>query len=115
LQIILGGAITTTQAAWTVNYRNVAPSGVETVGQACELTNSTTAVTMLAAPAAGTRIIINSMSVYNTDTASITVTIRINHDGTMMNIIKVTLLTLENLFYEAGSGWQVLTSTGAAK
>jgi len=53
------------------------------------VTNGTTAVTAVAAPAADTRRIVKTINVHNADDAVATVTIRLNNNGTF-RIISIT-------------------------
>ena len=77
--------------------------------------NGATDVTMLAAPGtAGEVREVLFVSVYNSDNASITVTVKTD-DGTERNILVVTLLTLEQLFYEKGRGWYSMDVNGKVK
>jgi hypothetical protein len=116
LEIVLGGNVTANQLQFTIHYEILSRQGESTVGQSHGITNQTTDVTLLAAPTiAGERRIVKAISVHNADTASATVQIHYDDAGTERTIIKVTLATLENLFYESGAGWQALTTAGAIK
>ena len=53
--------------------------------------NGTTQVTLVAAPAASTKRLIKSIFIQNKDTASVTLTITVNNNGTLRNLAKVTL------------------------
>ena len=53
--------------------------------------NGVTQVTMVASPAASTRRLIKSIFIENRDTASVTLTVTLNSNGTLRNIAKVTL------------------------
>jgi hypothetical protein len=114
LQAVLAGAITTTQPQATVCYSDQTTGGY-TGGKQVTVLNSTTDVDILAAPAAATIRDIDFISLHNRDTASVTVTIKFDISATDSIIITVTLLTLETLEYTHGSGWKVLTATGAIK
>lgn len=63
-------------------------------------TNNTTAVTVVAAPSAGVRRTVASITVYNADSANATVTIQLNNASTLRIIQKVVL--------EPGDNWNVL-------
>ena len=116
LEIVLAGAVTANELHFTVHYEIVSRNGESTVSQSHGVTTGTTDATLLAASTiAGERRLVRSISVYNTDTASATVQIHYDYNGTERTIIKVTLATLENLFYESGAGWQALTTAGAIK
>jgi hypothetical protein len=69
-------------------------------GSSFGVTNSTTAVTMVEAPDVDKRRLIKSVSVHNNDTASATVTIQIDADGTKYKLHKATVNSGEQLLYE---------------
>lgn len=54
-------------------------------------------------------------SIYNEDTASVTVTVKTDDGTTERIVIKATLLTLEALMFEKGHGWYVVTASGGFK
>jgi hypothetical protein len=116
LELVLSGAVTANELHYIVHYEIVSRQGESTYGQSHGVSTGATDKTILAAPSvAGERRIVRGISVYNADTASATVQIHYDDGGTERTIIKVTLATLENLFYESGSGWQALTTAGAIK
>src|SRR3990167_8658875 len=114
-EVVLADAITTTQLAWIVHYEHISTENQQTLNSANGATNSTTAVTVLSAPQAGSRKSINSFSLYNADTVTATATIRLNDNSTMRTIVKVALLTGDHLIYTSASGWYVLSSDGYIK
>jgi len=114
LKIVLAGAVATTQLPVTAHYTDITTTAY-TPGSNDTVTNSTTAVEFVAAPAASTQRHVESISVYNVDTASATVTIQYVSAGGTRQIIKVVLLTLEQLFYEDGTGWQIIDANGNVK
>jgi hypothetical protein len=65
------------------------------------LTNSTTPVTVLAAPAASTQRVVprNGVNVVNRDTVNVTLTLSKNKGGTLYSLAVVTLATLEMYTY----------------
>src|SRR3990167_7824477 len=115
LQYLLGGAVTANQLPFVVQYVNVTSEGVTHNNSANGISNSGTAVTVLGAPSAGEKRVIQSFSVYNADTASATVTVRLNDNGTLRNIVVVTLSASDHLIYTNAAGWFVLTSAGFIK
>lgn len=56
-------------------------------GTAYGVTNNTTAVTAVSAPASGKRRLIRSLSIHNNDTASATATVRLNDSNSGSNFI----------------------------
>ena len=115
LELVLGGAVTANEIHYVVNYIQINFNGLETSSSTQGVSTGATDVTILAAPAAGSIRLVKSISIYNADTASVTVQVHYDNGGTERTIIKVTLATLENLFYESGAGWQALTTAGAIK
>lgn len=78
-------------------------------------TNGTTAVTLMPGPAANQQHQLASLSVFNADTGSQFVVIRVNDNGTFRPLSRTRLLRNESLVYELKSGWQVRTAEGAIK
>jgi hypothetical protein len=116
LEIVLGGAVGAAELQFTVHYEILSRQGESTVSQSHGVTTGATDAVLLAAPTiAGERRVVRSISVHNADNTNATVQIHYDDNGTERTIIKVTLATLENLFYESGAGWQALTTAGAIK
>lgn len=103
LEVVLAGAITTTQLDVTCHAVDTLDSDmtVSDIVNTNIATNSTTAVTIMAAPAASHTREVKSITVHNNDTVSATVTVRINSSSTMFILCKVILATGENLVYSA--------------
>jgi hypothetical protein len=87
---VMSGAPATNQpsyvAAWADNNGTVF-----TEGASDGLLNGTTAVTIVASPAASTRRVIKSIYIQNTDTAAVTITIGFFNGTSTRTIAKVTL------------------------
>lgn len=62
--------------------------------------NNTTPVDVVAAPGASTRRVVRNITVKNKDTASVTVTLRYNDNGTIRELPTVVLLTGESVVYD---------------
>lgn len=114
LQAVLGGAVSATQPQAIVCYSDQTASGYSGGVQRTAL-NSTTDVDILAAPAASTIRDVDYLSIYNRDSASITVTVKYDVSATDSVIITVTLATLETIQYIHGAGWSCLDSAGKLK
>ena len=84
LQVVLAGAITTNQLDVTASYVDVSQSTFAMTGAGAQntATNNTTAVDVVAAPAATTTRQVKYLKVYNKDTVSATVTILYDNNGT---------------------------------
>lgn len=116
LQAVLGGAITTNQLQCVVSFFDENPQGEDTSGASKETnTNSTTDVDICSAPAQNFVRNIDTLSVYNKDTVSATVTVKIDDGVTETILKKVILATQETLSYDHESGWSVQTANGALK
>lgn len=113
LQVVLAGAVATAQPHLYAGYVDLASGILSTPAPVTGTTNSTTAVTWVAAPAASTVRQIKALSLYNADTASVTATIRINDNGTNRTLLVVTLLPGETLQFIDAAGWSTLTAAPA--
>ena len=120
LRSLLGGATTTNALQYEVRYtpRVALTPDLQFQPQKAtvQFSNSdgTNEVTMCAAPNQGEVLDISYIRIYNADTVAATITIFID-DGTNRTEIRVTLATLESLFYEDGRGWYVITASGGIK
>ena len=90
LEILLAGAKSATDPAYTSTYADNT-GAVFTEGQKDGTLNGTTAVTVVAAPGASTRRVIKEVIVYNDDDAEITLTFRLNNNGSYRNLSTKTL------------------------
>ena len=113
IEVVLAGAITTSQLPCFASWRDITTT-VYTPGSTATATNSTTDVSLVAAPASSTQRVIDFISVYNADTESATVTIKFD-DGTERILVKVVLATGERLEYTDDKGFAVYTVAGAVK
>lgn len=113
LEIKLGGSHTTTAPKVTTSYYDVRSTekldnSEYRYTSTISTTNGTTDVTIVAAPGqVGTTRNIDGIIVYNGDSVSATVTIKIDDGGTETTLINKTLTSAQSLFYEHGVGWQV--------
>jgi hypothetical protein len=113
LQIVLAGAITSSQLPLTAAWLDIDSSGNGTPGSTTSATNSTTAVDLITAPATNSYRQIKAVSIYNADTASATVTVRIDDGGTTRIRRKVVLSAGYTLEYDWGAGWRVMDNLGS--
>lgn len=119
LQAVLAGAITTSQPQAVVSFFDENVQGEDTRGADQENNlNSSTDVTICSALGTGkegfTRNI-DTLTIYNRDTASVTVTVKIDDATVETILVKATLATAETLGYDHESGWWVQTAAGARK
>lgn len=114
LEIVLAGAVATTELDWFVAYADKA-SNVMTPGSSSGVTTGATSVQIVAPPAASHQIKITFLSIWNTDTASATVSVRRDVSGTNVMVYKATLATGEQLVYIDERGFVVYADTGLEK
>lgn len=116
-EVKLGGAITTNQLPWTTSMADVSTSdqSVSALVASEGNTNSSTAVTIGAAPASSHTRTLKTFSLQNADTASATATVRRNDNGTFTNIVVFALDVGDNLNYDDNRGWYVVSSAGNLK
>jgi len=114
IEMLLNGTVATNQLSGMTSYRDLTASAF-TPGRTVASTNNSTAVQIAPAPASSTTRVIDFISIYNNDTASATVTVRFNANGTMYTLSRVTLAAGEKLEYSEGVGFQVIATTGAVK
>jgi hypothetical protein len=114
LQFKLGGTITTNQLPFAASY--VDTTGTTTTPNEQDgVSNNTTAVTVVSAPASSTQRLIKNITIQNADTAAATVTIIYNNNSTLRNVFVATLAVGDQLIYEDGSGWVCLDTNGKIK
>lgn len=90
IKAIMSGAPATTNPDFVVSYADNNSTSF-TEGENDGTLNGTSDVTLVSAPASSTRRIIKSISIYNRDTAAVTVTIKYDNNGTQRILAKVTL------------------------
>jgi hypothetical protein len=112
VQILLGAAVTANQCPIVVDYVDFT-STTTTPGNQLSNTNSTTAVDIVSAPAASTQRKVNLITVCNKDTANVSVTIRLNDNGTNYSYVaSLTLGTGSTLQFTDTNGWSVIAADG---
>lgn len=101
LEILLGGAVTTTALPWTANWVDVlaADQSVSAIENDDGTVSSTSAQTLVPAPSAGHTRTLQSLTVHNADSVSAVVTIRYNNGSATRILVKVTLSPGDTLEY----------------
>ena len=116
VEIVLAGAVTTNQLEWTASYQDITSAGMTLPQSSSQgLTNSTTAVDMVAAPAASTNRQVVHITVYNDDTAAATVKIRKDVSGTEYIYVNQTLQAGDTLQWSREDGWRIISGTSQAR
>mgnify|MGYP001611192001 CR=1 FL=1 len=116
LEVVLGGAITTTNPDVVVSYSDKNASADTYIGATkVTATNGVTAVTVAAAPGSGVIRDVDYFNLRNNDTVSVTATVRYNDNATLYKLVTCTLLTGEQLVYTHGNGWASYDINGSLK
>lgn len=106
LQVVLSGAVTTNELQVMSCWRDITTSAF-TPGRTVTVTNGTTDVNVVPAPAASTQRVADFLSVYNTDTADATVTIKLDANGTEYILWKDTLSPGDSMQFVEGAGFTI--------
>lgn len=114
LQFVLSGAITTKQLQCVINWTDL-QNGLQKKGRNIILSNNTTDIVLATLSANKTIRIIDSISIFNSDTANATATIKLDANGTEYILFKTTLATGEKIEYQNGQGFKVFANSGAVK
>jgi len=113
LQVVLAGAVSANQWEITVYYYNMSPQATTTLrrgGIQPSVSNNTTDVTIMDGPALqGIICNIHTIFLHNKDTATSTITVKIDDNGTETMQVKQAVRTGETLVYEDGRGWETLS------
>lgn len=117
LEIKLNSSVTTNELPWSAHYveMNTTTFALTKASQATGVTTSTTAATMVAAPVANRTRQIKLLTVQNADTATATIILQLNNNGTTRVIWRGALAAGEVLVYEEGRGFVVTDTAGALK
>lgn len=114
LEVILAGAITTNQLPIVSSWADKSATAF-TPGKTTTQTNSTSTVTIVAAPAASTQREVHSINIYNADTVAATITVRENDNGTLRILVKITLAVGDTLRFTHADSWRVTDTNGNIK
>jgi hypothetical protein len=114
LQAVLGGSVTTNQLNCFTTWRDITTSEY-TPGRTVVNTNNTTDVNIVPAPTSSTKRIVDTITIYNKDTVSATVTIKFDANGTEYILFKATLAASEIIEYTDGAGFKVFSNAGSIK
>lgn len=114
LQIVLAAAVATNELPVFVCYSDKSASTYIGAPQR-SASSGATAVDICGAPAASVVRDVDLITVVNSDTASATVTLRLDDNGTYATLFKATLEPGDQIGYTHGQGWKTLDRFGAPK
>lgn len=113
LELVLAGAVAANALEVSLHYFKITPQATTTErrgGVQRATSNNTTDVTIADAPELqGIIKNIHTMFVHNKDTATATVTIKIDDSGTETILVKQAIAAGESLTYEDQRGWEILS------
>lgn len=116
LEAVLAGAVAANQPQVTVDYIDWATTGEPTNPiQFRSILNSASDVTILAAPTNAVAREPIRVSIFNNDTATVTVTVKTDDGTTERSDRQAALATKETLAFEKGRGWYVMAANGSIK
>lgn len=105
LQIVLGGAVTTNQLQCLTTYK-VYTTTTTVDGKVAIDTNNTTDVDLAGAPSSGETYDIQNINIYNKDTVSATVTIKLDVSATETILYKGIVGVGDVISWTSESGWR---------
>lgn len=105
IEVVLGGAVATAQPHLYASFVDLDNGELSVPAPTTGLTNSTTPVTWVNDPVSGARQV-KYLSLFNADTANVTVTVSINDNGTLRTLLVATLATGERLEYVDSVGFK---------
>jgi len=118
LQAALTTSAATTNPTFVTNYADNSGSGI-TEGATDGVLNGSTDVTIVPAPSGANRRIIKNITIFNGDTAAVTVLIKYDNNATQRTLVKVTLAvgdtwTTEGVFDSSGNLKQITGNVNLA-
>lgn len=116
LELVLAGAVATNELPWTVfvNERDDTTHAIGIEDADHGVTNGTTPVVAVAAPAAGNHRTVR-LVVINKDTAAVTLIVQVNYNGTPGELFRVLLDVGDVLNYRDIADWDVKDTHGSLK
>lgn len=105
IQIVLGGSVTTNQLQCLCTYK-VYTTTTTTDGKVAVNTNNTTDVDLAGAPSSGETYDIQNINIFNNDTVSATVTVKLDVSGTETILYKGVVGVNDVISWTAEGGWK---------
>lgn len=112
LTVVLGGAANSVQPQFVVSYVDVAAPDFYSPGAEHGVTNDTTPVELLSAPAAGIVRQLKFASIFNADDMAVEVIVGYLDNVTTRIACSITLAVGSTLMYTDGEGFRVLDANG---
>jgi len=114
IQVAMSGAAATTNPTFVATYADNAGSGI-TEGATDGALNGTTDVSVVPAPASTYRRVVKDITIYNGDTAAVTLFVKYDNNATQRTIAKVTLAVGDTWTTDGAydSSGQLKTITGS--
>lgn len=104
LQVVLGAAVTTNQLQCVSSWRDITTTAY-TPGRTVTVTNDTTDVNLVPAPADSTQRVVDHISIYNSDTDVRQVTVKFDANGTEYILHTENIAPGQFISYHEGVGW----------
>jgi hypothetical protein len=114
LQVVLAGAHTANALQCFASWRD-RTSTTFIAGRTAADTNGASDVDLVGSPGASTQRVIDFISVFNSDTANATVTLKLDANGTECILFKAVIGVGEMINYNEGKGFFVIANSGAVK
>lgn len=117
IQVVLSGAITTNQLQLSAFWSDIelTNKGVSGFGNNATVSNNTTDVDVVGSPASGISRLVDFIGVFNNDSVSATVTVKLNRDGVTSVLWYGILNVYERLQYTKEGGFKSFTVLGGEK
>lgn len=117
IQVVLSGAITTNQLQLSAFWSDIelTNKGVSGFGNNATVSNNTTDVDVVGSPASGISRLVDFIGVFNNDSVSATVTIKLNRDRVTSVLWYGILNVYERLQYTKEGGFKSFTVLGGEK
>jgi len=110
IELLLGAAVTTNQLKITASWVDMTAT-TQSPATTTSSSNNTTPVTIVASPAASTQRKVMEVTIFNADTVSATVTVRVNDSSSLFPIVTFSIPTGQTLQYTDTLGWGLIAST----
>lgn len=113
LQVALAGSVAANQCPVVASWVALTTTASTFVSTAADtVTNNSTAVTIVPAPAANAQQQVKFLSLFNADTAAVTASVIYLDTATSRILVKVTLAVGSTLVYTDGEGFRVIDASG---